>query len=388
MTASDTNEPVRREKVAGRVLLVTDEFPPDVGGIAQMLGQMARQFEQGRLRVLFGHRGRGAPPVSEPGDIALVRFPRGRDFDTAWSVVRMAMRVWRELRTGQFGVVLIAKVWPLGLVAIIPRLLGIPYVVQTYGNDFFISRGPLSRMGVAAILKRARRVLTISRFSRDRLIGIGVRPENVSLVFPKVDVAAFEWSGDAESFRRSEGLVEYRVLLTVARLVERKGIDRVLQALPLIARQFPNVLYVVLGMGEDEDRLRAVALQAGVLDRVRFVGDRDPVPFYHACDVFVMTSREIAASGDAEGFGIVYLEAGACHKPVIAGRSGGVPDAVVDGRSGILVDPNDVRAIADAVCRLLADEPRRRELGEYAYARVRGEFDVSLYARDLADIVS
>jgi len=176
---------------------------------------------------------------------------------------------------------------------------------------------------------------------------------------------------DVSAARASLGLDQARVILTVGRLTPRKGIDTVIRALPSVIERVPNAVYMVVGEGEDRERLEALARETGVEDHVLFEGS---VPFsqlpstYNLCDVFVTPSR--SAPPSVEGFGIVFLEANACGKPVIGARSGGIPDAIVDGETGLLVEPDDEPGLAEALVSLLSNPERCRALGEAGRARV------------------
>jgi phosphatidylinositol alpha-1,6-mannosyltransferase len=161
-------------------------------------------------------------------------------------------------------------------------------------------------------------------------------------------------------------------------MVERKGHDMVIRALPRLRGAHPDVRYVICGGGSEADveRLRALARSEGVSELVAFVGhvpEEDVADLYRSCAVCVMPSR-ILAGGDSEGFGITFLEAGACGRPVIGGRQAGVLDAVVDGETGLLVDPEDPGAIAEAIGGLLDDPQRARRMGEAGRARVLADF--------------
>ena len=167
------------------------------------------------------------------------------------------------------------------------------------------------------------------------------------------------------------------MLLTVGNLVERKGHDTVLKALPAILRSIPDVTYLIIGDGPFRPNLERLAESLGVRGSVVFAGrvEAGILPECLAiCDVFVMTSRARLDQFDVEGFGLVYLEANACGKPVIGGRSGGIVDAVEHESTGLLVDPVDEKDVAHAVVRLLKDRDLARKLGEQGMQRVRREF--------------
>jgi phosphatidylinositol alpha-1,6-mannosyltransferase len=152
------------------------------------------------------------------------------------------------------------------------------------------------------------------------------------------------------------GLQGKRVLLTLSRIVERKGHDRVIEALPRVLREIPQTCYLIGGRGGYQRTLEARVNRLGLREQVCFAGyipDDRLNDFYNLAEVYVMPCRELSDQGNVEGFGITFLEAGACGLPVIAGRSGGVEDAVVEGETGIVVDPWDVDAVAHAIVRLL-----------------------------------
>jgi phosphatidylinositol alpha-1,6-mannosyltransferase len=174
--------------------------------------------------------------------------------------------------------------------------------------------------------------------------------------------------------------------LSVGNLVERKGHDLVLRALPQLKQRWPGLLYVIVGDGPFRPALEALAEQLGVASSVRFAGrvDSAALPaFYRLCDVFVMPSRLRAEHHDVEGFGIVYIEAGACGKPVVGGLSGGTEDAIAEGETGLLVDPGDANALAAALARILEDPGFARTLGENARRRAAAEFTWAAFAGKL-----
>jgi phosphatidylinositol alpha-1,6-mannosyltransferase len=163
------------------------------------------------------------------------------------------------------------------------------------------------------------------------------------------------------------------VLLTLARIVERKGQDQVVRALPEIVRQVPDAVYCIAGdpRGDHAQWLKPLISELRLDANIRFAGyvEGGEIPaWYNLCDVYVMPSREIA--GDTEGFGITFLEANACGKPVIGGNSGGIADAVVNGETGFLVDPLDPGIIAEKAIQLLTDDALAKKLGKQGRERI------------------
>jgi phosphatidylinositol alpha-1,6-mannosyltransferase len=224
------------------------------------------------------------------------------------------------------------------------------------------------RPGVARrALGTAARVIALSRYSRDEVIAAGAKPDRVRIVPPGVDPP-----GDDPLPPRPNGRP---TIVTVARLAERyKGFDVILRSLPLVAARVPEVRWVVVGDGPLRGELEATAVSLGVADRVLFVGavsDAERTAWLDRSHVFAMVSRVPAGRGVGEGFGLVYLEAAARGLPVVAANVGGSADAVVDGQTGLLVDPADHVAVADALTQLLRDRDLAARLGAGGLDRAR-----------------
>jgi phosphatidylinositol alpha-1,6-mannosyltransferase len=168
-----------------------------------------------------------------------------------------------------------------------------------------------------------------------------------------------------------------QVIVTVGSLTARKGHDMVIRALPRLRETVPDITYLIVGQGGYRAKLEELAMSLGVRDRVIFVGQvsaEDLPDIYALADVFVMPSREHLESCDVEGFGLVFLEASACAKPVVGGRSGGIPDAIVDGVTGLLVNPNDAEDIANSLARLLTNSNLAIRLGQQGRCWVTKDF--------------
>jgi len=237
---------------------------------------------------------------------------------------------------------------------------------------------PRRQTGLRWAFGSADLAVAVSRFTRDRILDAGVAPDQVRVIPCGVSPELFR-PRDVAAARRRFGLGTRPVVLTLARLVSRKGHDLVIRALPDLRRRVPDLLYVVAGPHNPpyEERLRALAREQGVEDTVRFLGyvEEAALPdLYAAADVYAMPSRHDTAGGNFEGFGISYLEANACGVPVVGADTGGVADAIVDGATGYLVPPEDVPALTDRLLRLLADPAAARRMGETGRNRVLASF--------------
>jgi phosphatidylinositol alpha-1,6-mannosyltransferase len=217
-------------------------------------------------------------------------------------------------------------------------------------------------------LRDARRIFAVSSFTRDRVIELGASADRVCVIPNGVEL-----DSEAQSELREYG--GQRILVTVSRLVPRKGHDLVLRALPRVIERFPEVKYRIVGDGPERVRLERLAQQLRIGNCVEFLGrvtETEKHQILKACEVFIMPCRETET--DFEGFGISLLEAMSYGKPVIAGRSGGIPDVITDGETGLLIDPTDVDELADRIIFTLENHTDADRLGLTALQRVRKEF--------------
>jgi phosphatidylinositol alpha-1,6-mannosyltransferase len=242
-------------------------------------------------------------------------------------------------------------------------------------------------------LQGAARVLANSRFTALAAERAGAHPDRIVVVSPGCDTDLFR-PLPAEPELRQRLLGERagdRILLTVGGLVARKGHDTVIRALPAVLRSCPDVTYLIAASdGRNYEALDGLARATGVRDRVVFalhVSDADLPQVYALADLFVMPSRAHLDNCDVEGFGMVFLEANACGKAVVAGRSGGIPDAVLDGVTGLLVDPLSPDAVAAELVTLLTNHGLRAKLGEQGRLRVVNGFTWAHVGRKVHEIM-
>ncbi|MDX1688509.1 MAG: glycosyltransferase family 4 protein [Candidatus Promineifilaceae bacterium] len=369
-----------------RLLILAADFKPSLGGIAEYTHQMALHLQQMGDDVLVLAR-------PAPGDVA---FDAGCPYAVQRALLHPSQKPPFIARVRQLGAVassfgadLILANAPLSeplagrAVAWRHRL---PFAIVVYGQELYNyvslrDLPPLVRFKKQLVttvsLRRADLVIAISRFTRSLLQELGVKIDGIAIIPPAVDPDALHAQlAQARAKKVTLPLpAEHPILLTVSRLVERKGIDVTLQALPAVIEKVPDVRYVIVGAGPDRARLERQVAEQELTEHVRFAGrvsDAEKVLYYDAADVFVMPNRTLP-NEDVEGFGIVFLEANAFGKPVIAGRSGGAVDAVVDGVTGLLVDPQDARKVSQAILALLRDSDYAERLGRQGKRRVEEE---------------
>ncbi|WP_025321618.1 glycosyltransferase family 4 protein [Deferrisoma camini] len=381
-----------------RALFIASYFPPIAGGSAVVyenlcrhLGDAAavlapwRYYMDGREVEGWREADRAQPfPVRRVELLRPVVKPAPRHaLQSAWRLLTedlpLRRRVLREaLRAvdahGADVVVLGELVALSWLGPALRRRRGVAIVHYIHGEE--VTTRPTSRLyGRHAFrhLRQAEAVVAVSSFTRDELVRRGVPAERIHVITNGVDLKRFTPGPKDPEIVERHGLQGKKVLLTVARIEERKGHDKVIEALPAIAEKVPKVVYLIVGKGGYRPRLEELAREHGVADRVVFTGlvPWDDLPrYYRTCDVFVMPNRTLP-NGDTEGFGLVFLEANACGKPVIGGRAGGVPDAVVHGETGLLVDGASAQEVGRAVLRLLLDPELRLRMANSGLSRAR-----------------
>lgn len=357
-----------------RLLVATIDFPPARGGVQNLLERLLARLSSQHELVVVTPRASAADRDWDAGrPYRVVRAPAAGASRLDLAV--LSGRALVEALTFRPAVILCGHVLLGPVCRLIARLLRRPYVVMAYAYEIRAPRmARISRLALGG----AARVVTISDFSRRAVEAHGVAPERVAVIQPGAAVGLRAPAGHAPLPDAGE------IVLSVGRLVDAyKGHDMVIRALPLILARFPATRYVIVGDGPLAGYLRRIAESVGVAGSVVFAGaasDAELDGWYRRCDVFVLASRESAVSGGAEGFGIVLVEAGLRGKPVVAGRSGGIPDAVVHEETGLLVNPVDVAEIADAIVRLLADRAYAARLGEQGRRRATGELSWDRYA--------
>jgi len=214
-------------------------------------------------------------------------------------------------------------------------------------------------------LNKADAIVAVSQFTHQALIGLmDTDPKKIHIIENGVDINKFIPGLKDNEILRKHKLTGKKILLTVGRLVQRKGIDKTLYALPKIIESIPDIHYLIVGVGEFRSQLDEIITELNLGKYVTFtdrIPDEDLVKYYQTCDLFVMPNRELT-DHDTEGFGLVFLEANACEKAVIGGRAGGAVEAVQDGITGLLVDGNHPHEISKAVLDLLTNDKRRHTM--------------------------
>jgi phosphatidylinositol alpha-1,6-mannosyltransferase len=364
-------------------LLVTNLFPPALGGSAEVYAALAAHTGGGIVILTSSHdhqTGQERPGWRE--------FDRGAGYHvhrltcirpffrkaykglsyrlheaaTAFRLVTAILKLSHRYRV---QAICVADDETLGWLVPVSRfLLGRRALIYCHGDDLQGAAKDVARR--SRWLHLAHTIVAANRYAAGLLATrFAVARDRIVLVENGVDLAVFHPQAAPASFVERHGLKERQVLVTVTRLVPRKGVDKVLEAMPAVARLFPRAVYLIAGDGPQRSELEALAGKLGIADRVIFAGavpHDETVDFYACADLVLLPNRE--EKGDADGLPLVFLEAGACAKPVIGGHAGGTAEVIHDGENGFVVDGRDVAAIEAAICRLLANDDLRAVMGQ------------------------
>jgi phosphatidylinositol alpha-1,6-mannosyltransferase len=347
-------------------LLVTNDFPPKVGGIQSYLYELWRRLPPDETHVL-------TTPYAGAADWdAAQRFSIERVRERVLlPSPRLARRIDAMAREREADLIFVDPVLPLGLVG--RRLRAAPHVFIAHGAEVNMpGRLPGSRTLARRVLRAASGLVAAGEYPARVAARVAGAALPTLVVPPGVDPDRFRplTAGDRTAACRRFGLAADRPLvLGLSRLVPRKGFDVLIDA---VAGLDPGVQLAVGGAGRDAGRLARRAAERGITDRCTFLGrvpEADLADLYGCADVFAMLCRERWGGLEAEGYGIVFVEAAACGVPSIAGRSGGSHEAVVNGETGFVVDPHDPGGVRAALDQLLGDDALRERLGAAARKR-------------------
>lgn len=346
---------------SGRVLVVTNDFPPRVGGINDYVHQLVRRLDPGSVTVLAStFPGAAAFDATFPQRV--VRQPVRMLLPTPATLAAASRLVVAE----QPDVVLFGAAAPLAVMgATLRRRFGVPYVACTHGLELAATRVPLAGGFLRRLGRTAAAVTVVSHYVGDRLIPFlgGTR---VELLPSGVDAQRFHPAVTADAVRRHHALGPGPVIACVSRLVPRKGQDQLIRVLPRLVGEFPQARLLIVGGGSYERTLRRLTARLGLAERVVFAGEvpYDRLPeYFRAGDIFAMPCRSRYGGLEVEGLGAVFLQAAAVGRACVAGRSGGAPEAVRHGETGLVVDGTDLDNLTAALLTLLRDPARAHAMG-------------------------
>jgi phosphatidyl-myo-inositol dimannoside synthase len=366
-------------------LLVTNDFPPKVGGIQSYLWELWRRLDPATFTVLTTpYDGADAWDGEQP--FRVVRVPE----KVLWPTPSLARRIDALAAETGAALIVLDPALPVGLLG--PRLSR-PYGLVLHGAEVTVpGRLPGAQRLLGRVVRGAAEIVAAGGYPAAEAARAAGRALRVTVVPPGVDPARFR-PLDPEERAKARALFDLpadgRVVVSLSRLVPRKGMDVLIEAAARLAPGRPDLVVAIGGAGRDRGRLERLVSRSGA--PVRLLGrvpDGDLPALYGAADVYAMLCRNRWGGLEQEGFGIVFLEAAACGVPQVAGSSGGAAEAVADGETGLVVDaPHDPDAVAVALAALLDDSGRRERMGTAARGRAVGEFAYDVLADRLAEVL-
>ncbi|MBP7778858.1 MAG: glycosyltransferase family 4 protein [Acidobacteria bacterium] len=370
-----------------RVLVVTNDFPPRVGGINDYVHQLVRRLAPGSVTVLTStYPGAAAFDATFPQRV--VRQPVRMLLPTP-AVLAAASRLVVAERP---DVILFGAAAPLALMgATLRRRHGVPYIACTHGFELVATRLPPGGVFLRRLGRTAAAVTVVSRYVRERLMPFLEGGCRVELLPSGIDATRFHPAVTADDVRRRHALGADPTIVCVSRLVPRKGQDHLIRVLPRLADEFPNVRLLIVGDGRYKRTLRRLTACLGLERRVVFAGEvrYELLPaYFRAADVFAMPCRSRFGGLEVEGLGAVFLQAAAVGRACVAGRSGGAPEAVRHGETGLVVDGTDLDELATALLTLLRDPARAQTMGAAGAAWVHGALTWDHMAVRLRDLLT
>ena len=372
-----------------RVLVVTNDLPPRVGGIQYYVDQLCRgMVDQGDDVTVYGS--------SYEGDVAW-------DSDAPYRVIREKTSVLlptpmvrahlsKLIKRYEPEVLIFGAAFPLGLLGpVMKRRFGVPYVAFTHGLEVSAVRAPGGRLLLRRIGAHAAAVTFVSKWCESNLAPAFGRGPIYKLLPPAVDDSIYNTSVTGSSIRERHGLGDSPVVTCVSRVVERKGQDTLVKILPSLQERVPGAKLLIVGGGPYLDNLRELAKSSGVEDAVVFAGqvpDDELAEHFAAGDVFAMPCRERKGGLEVEAFGIVFIQAQGVGRSVVAGDIGGVSDSLMDGETGLLVNSSEPASVLAAVADLLSDRDRASEMGARGASFVRDGFTWAQRTVDLRHLLA
>jgi len=368
-----------------RVLIITLEFPPYVGGVATYVHDLAMALDPEKTVVL-------APAGNDSFTTKQQKIDW--DKDKKYKIIRRKLlfpkfiwprwlrliwHVWRVVRKEKIEIIFVQQVLPVGYSAIVmKKLFKVPFLLFSHGTDLVAGTATIwKRKMVTMVSKHTDQIIFNSNSLMSRYLRVLPQFENKSFVlYPCPEPRFLEPPprADIDNLRRRYALEGKQTLLSVSRLDEGKGFPSMIRCMPKILEQVPNLVWFIIGGFKTDliiDSIRKYNLQ----NVVRFVGEiphEDLHPYFYTSDVFVLLTHP--DEGKEEGLGLVFLEASAAGLPIVAGRSGGVPEAVLDGRTGLIVDAHNEKQVVDSVLKLLREKAYASQLGKAAKERMLKDF--------------
>lgn len=384
-------------------LLITLEFPPIQGGVSNYYYNLFNNFPSNDIVILTN---------SEKKLFSKTQYKIY--YKKFISTSKLIWPKWiflffiakKIMKNENIELIHVGHILPVGTVAlIIKKCFGIPYLVYTHGMDIIYSQySKRKKRLLKLILKNANYIIANSQFTKEELIKLGASDKKITIVYPCPNLIPEDIDlKEQQKILNQYNLKDKKIILTVSRLVKRKGHDMVIRSLKNVLKAVPNTIYIIIGDGPYRQKLQDLTKDLNLQNNVIFLGDKNIFlnkkdelelqTFYQNCQIFIMPAREVKeiisnrTRREAESFGSVFLEANLFEKPVIGGKSGGQPDAIEDGVSGLLVDPESENKISESIIRLLTDRELAAKLGKQGRQRAIEKFNWANEAKKIIELL-
>jgi phosphatidylinositol alpha-1,6-mannosyltransferase len=356
------------ENVYKKILLVTNDFGPRAGGIETFVIGLLERIKGHEVTVFTSQQGDTSVYDQQWIDKFGVRVIRDQSkiLLPSWRVTRVAKKI---VAAKNIDVVVFGAAAPLALMSPSLRKSGVKKIIAlTHGHEVWWAKIFPFRLAIKRIGKNVDHLTYLGEFTRQAISKPLTRKSATEMVkiAPGIDTAHFIPQPDAMQKRKELGLQDKKIIISVGRLVHRKGQDNLIQAMPAVLKKIPNAHLLLVGEGPYRKHLEKLVMKSSLEQNVTFAGRimYDKLPSYlSAADLFAMPSRSRFFGLEVEGLGIVYLEASACGIPVVAGNSGGAPDAVLEGVTGLCVDGTSIEQITAAIVEICSDAERASHMG-------------------------
>ena len=375
-----------------KILCITNDFGPRAGGIETFVIGLIERMPRNTV-VVYTSSQKGSEPFDK-GWLDNFGVEVIRDKSTILlPTLRVGRAVRKVLREKNIERVFFGAAAPLGLLAPGLRRAGAKKIVAlTHGHEVWWAKVPPFNFAIRRIARSVDALTYLGSFTKGAIsksISAAAQSRMVRIA-PGIDVNHFSPQPSAEELRRDLGLQHKKVVVSVGRLVHRKGQDSLIEAMPAILKEVPNAHLLFVGEGPYREHLQSLVDKYSLRESVTFIGrvQYSELPRYICVgDVFAMPSRSRLAGLEVEGLGIVYLEASACGLPVIGGNSGGAPDAVIEGETGFAVDGLSSSAIAERAIELLQDSEKAAAMGAKGRAWVVNEWNWNSWSQSFNELL-
>ncbi len=359
-----------------KVLFITLDFPPYKGGVATFYKNVC-DFLPAKDLFVIAPQTSDSDNFDESKKYRIYRKKMLSKNSFVWPKwAGLAKDVYDIVKKEKIEAILAGQILPIGTIAYIMKInKNIPYYIFCHGRDISMLSGR-KKIVAKKVIRQAKGIFANSNFTKHLVENYKYPHSHIYTIYPCPEVLPNPSDLEMIKVKNKYNLHNKKILLTVGRIIERKGHDMAIKALPQVIKKHSNTVYVIAGEGPHKQALQVLARQYEVSNHVIFTGiieDGEASCLYELCDIFVMPARQLA-NKDVEGFGIVYLEANLFGKPAIGGRSGGIPEAIVHEKTGILVDPMNIDEITRNILYLLDNPDKAHVLGIQGMDRVHSQF--------------